>query len=65
MHPMVRHEAAEALGAMDPRMATEVLSNFASDKSEVVAESCVVALDAMASQILRQSNKQPAAGVLQ
>lgn len=47
MHPMVRHEAAEALGAMTPQTATEILAGFASDKCTVVAESCVVALDAM------------------
>lgn len=49
MHPMVRHEAAEALGAMSPGASKDVLSDFSSDNNRVVAESCVVALDAMVS----------------
>lgn len=48
MHPMVRHEAAEALGALSPATATNLLDAFAADDDAVVAESCVVALDAMA-----------------
>ena len=44
-HRMVRHEAAEALGAIGTIEAEEILENFKIDKSDVVAESCVVALD--------------------
>lgn len=46
-HPMVRHEAAEALGAL-PLTATEitgVLGDYLKDPQELVSESCVVALD--------------------
>lgn len=44
-HPMVRHEAAEAIGALALQEVTEVLSEFASDPEPMVKESCVVALD--------------------
>ena len=42
---MVRHEAAEALGAIGDRKALGVLERFKDDKDIVVAESCEVALD--------------------
>ena len=42
---MVRHEAAEALGAIGDRTALEVLERFADDDEVVIAESCEVALD--------------------
>ena len=42
---MVRHEAAEALGAIGDRTALSVLEKFKDDKDTVVAESCEVALD--------------------
>ena len=42
---MVRHEAAEALGAIGDRAALGVLERFKDDKDVVVAESCEVALD--------------------
>ena len=42
---MVRHEAAEALGAIGDRAALGVLEMFKDDKDVVVAESCEVALD--------------------
>lgn len=42
---MVRHEAAEALGAIGDRTALSVLEQFVSDEEIVVAESCEVALD--------------------
>lgn len=45
-HCMVRHEAAEALGAIGTERATDVLRAFAADHSQVVRESCEVALDA-------------------
>lgn len=46
-HKMVRHESAEALGAIDGRWdAIEpVLKEFAQDNDDVVRESCLVALD--------------------
>jgi len=43
---MVRHEAAEALGAVGTTAALEVLRKFLSDPEQVVRESCQVALDA-------------------
>ena len=42
---MVRHEAAEALGAIGDRTALAVLERFVGDEQVVVAESCEVALD--------------------
>ncbi|MBP51228.1 MAG: HEAT repeat domain-containing protein [Candidatus Thalassarchaeaceae archaeon] len=42
---MVRHEAAEALGAIGDRTALGVLNEFKDDRDIVVAESCEVALD--------------------
>ena len=44
-HSMVRHEAAEALGAIGGVEAEEVLSRFTDHDEEVVTQSCVVALD--------------------
>lgn len=44
---MVRHEAAEALGAIGTQAAEQVLDEFRDDAELVVQESCVVALDAM------------------
>lgn len=51
-HVMVRHESAEALGAIDVSSSEEwsriesILENFQKDPVQAVAESCVVALDA-------------------
>ena len=42
---MVRHEAAEALGAIGDRTALSVLEKFLDDEEVVIAESCEVALD--------------------
>ena len=44
---MVRHEAAEAAGAVLDEMerSKALLQEFVSDKNRVVAESCMVALD--------------------
>lgn len=47
-HRMVRHEAAEALGAIGGDDIKEILTQYrAGDKDEIVMESCEVALDAM------------------
>jgi deoxyhypusine monooxygenase len=43
--PMVRHEAAEALGCIASSGAVPLLQQFRSDDENVVADSCVVALD--------------------
>ena len=40
----VRHEAAEALGAIGTARAIEVLREHAGDEEEIVRESCWVAL---------------------
>ena len=47
-HPMVRHESAEALGAIDGRWedVERILLEFTNDPDIVVRESCLVALDA-------------------
>ena len=42
---MVRHEAAEALGAIGDRRALSILEQYRDDSEIVVAESCEVALD--------------------
>ena len=44
-HAMVRHEAAEALGALGGEYAEKVLSEFTADDVQVVRESCFVALN--------------------
>lgn len=46
-HRMVRHEAAEALGAIGGDKIEAVLEKFKVDEEEVVVDSCVVALDTM------------------
>ena len=42
---MVRHEAAEALGAIADERAVALLAAHAADPEPIVADSCVVALD--------------------
>jgi deoxyhypusine monooxygenase len=44
-HVMVRHEAAEAMGAIGNHSAKPILKRFLSDENIEVAESCEVALD--------------------
>eukprot|EP01083_Nonionella_stella_P232960 821280_1 len=44
-HPMVRHEAAEALGAIAEDKAIPLLKEFQSHSEKVISESCDVALD--------------------
>ena len=44
-HVMVRHEAAEALGAIGNSTAIPVLEKFIHDEAIEVRESCEVALD--------------------
>lgn len=46
-HEMVRHEAAEALGAIGTEQCREILSAYEEDSAVVVKESCHVALDTM------------------
>jgi deoxyhypusine monooxygenase len=47
-HEMVRHESAEALGAIEGRWddCERILEEFTNDENIVVRESCLVALDA-------------------
>ena len=47
-HVMVRHEAAEALGAIGDRRAKPVLEQYLHDPLPEVSESCEVALDLLA-----------------
>jgi len=49
-HAMVRHEAAEALGAIAQPECVALLQQLASDPEPVVAHSCVVALDMLESE---------------
>lgn len=44
-HCMVRHEAAEALGAVADAKSVSLLRQYAADPEPIVAHSCVVALD--------------------
>uniref|UniRef100_K3WSP2 Deoxyhypusine hydroxylase n=1 Tax=Globisporangium ultimum (strain ATCC 200006 / CBS 805.95 / DAOM BR144) TaxID=431595 RepID=K3WSP2_GLOUD len=46
-HKMVRHEAAEALGAIGTPECEEILQVYLKDSEQVVRESCEVALDAI------------------
>ncbi|DAZ93536.1 TPA: hypothetical protein N0F65_000152 [Lagenidium giganteum] len=46
-HRMVRHEAAEALGAIGTSECEEILQVYLKDSEQVVRESCEVALDIM------------------
>lgn len=46
-HRMVRHEAAEALGAIGTPECEEILKVYVQDEHQVVRESCEVALDIM------------------
>ena len=43
--PMVRHECAEALGAVATEEALEALRPFINDPEDIVRESCLIALD--------------------
>ena len=45
---MVRHEAAEALGAIGDEACVRLLEEYASDADAIVADSCIVALDMIA-----------------
>jgi hypothetical protein len=44
-HAMVRHEAAEALGAIGEERCLNMLREYAADPEPIVAHSCEVALD--------------------
>ena len=44
-NPMVRHEAAEALGSIAAPECIALLQHYARDREPIVADSCVVALD--------------------
>lgn len=44
-HPMVRHEAAEALGSIADPASVELLKTFQKHSEKIVSESCEVALD--------------------
>jgi deoxyhypusine monooxygenase len=50
-HPMVRHEAAEAIGSIAADDTEALLLKFRHDHDRIVAESCEVALDIMQSEI--------------
>ncbi len=47
-HVMVRHEAAEAMGAIGDRSVLPILEKFSQDPLPEVSESCAVALDLLA-----------------
>jgi deoxyhypusine monooxygenase len=50
-HPMVRHEAAEAIGSIAAADTESLLATYRADADRIVAESCEVALDIMASEM--------------
>lgn len=43
-HPMVRHEAGEALGAIASQQSLVILKKFANDSSQEVSETCLLAI---------------------
>ncbi|HJM55560.1 MAG TPA: HEAT repeat domain-containing protein [Poseidonia sp.] len=47
-HVMVRHEAAEAMGAIGDRSIIPILEKFSRDPLPEISESCIVALDLLA-----------------
>ena len=47
-HVMVRHEAAEALGAIGEQSIKGILQHYTSDNSVEVSEPCIVALQLLA-----------------
>ena len=49
-HEMVRHEAAEALGAIGEPSSIEVLTKYLNDPSKSVAETCEIAIDRIRNQ---------------
>ncbi|KAF6211898.1 hypothetical protein GE061_012415 [Apolygus lucorum] len=44
-HEMVRHECAEALGSIGTEECTQILKKYLNDPSQIVRDSCEVALD--------------------
>ena len=48
---MVRHECAEALGAIATPECMEVIKQFCNDDQQVVRDSCLVALDMIEHEI--------------
>ena len=50
-HPMVRHEAAEAIGSIAAPETEHLLRKYAGDGDRIVAESCEVALDIMSAEM--------------
>nr|NVI76153.1 nero [Cucujiformia] len=46
--PMVRHEAAEALGALESKSSLDILEKYRHDSTVEVAETCQLALDRIA-----------------
>jgi deoxyhypusine monooxygenase len=46
-HPMVRHEAAEALGSIADPSTEDYLNKFAHDSEPIISQSCEVALEIM------------------
>lgn len=49
-HPMVRHEAAEALGSIADLASVELLKRFQKHPEPIVSQSCEVALDMLESE---------------
>jgi HEAT repeat protein len=47
-HAMVRHEAAEALGAIADDSCIKLLKDYSACEEPIVADSCIVALDMIA-----------------
>ena len=47
-HAMVRHEAAEALGAIGDEASVALLTAYSTCSEAIVADSCIVALDMLA-----------------
>uniref|UniRef100_A0A0E0FEJ1 Deoxyhypusine hydroxylase n=1 Tax=Oryza meridionalis TaxID=40149 RepID=A0A0E0FEJ1_9ORYZ len=60
-HPMVRHEAAEALGSIADQESIALLEEFAKDPEPIVSQSCEVALSMLEFERSGKSFERPKA----
>ncbi|SPQ98868.1 unnamed protein product (mitochondrion) [Plasmodiophora brassicae] len=62
LHPVVRHEAAEAIGAIGDPSDRDFIAQFVDDPAVEVSETCRIALDLFAERDANQSTAQPDVG---
>jgi len=58
--PMVRHEAAEALGAIGQADSIPLLERYKNDAAVEVAETCEIALDRIRERQAKAAGQEPA-----